>query len=160
MNITFGEEIPLGLYGLSVFYILNSLLVLVSTFIFYDYIDILIFGITANDITAFLVKAFLIIFPLYLAHGISLLKKKGLILAIVYQFFFIMNAALAIFDANRVNPAINPILEIALKPEYKVVRISDFFKSQAQLYSLQTAGILIGIIIISYLLAQRRYFDS
>lgn len=68
-------EPPFGLTLLCVFYIINALLFLITSLMFFKYLDIIIIGKIAHGVYAFLIRAFLIILPLYIAFGLRFLRK-------------------------------------------------------------------------------------
>jgi len=161
MNLNYKKNAPFGVTFLCVFYVINALLFFVTTLIFFGYLDIIIFGNTIDGMPASLIRLILIIFPLYLALGLPFLRKDIYFLTISYHLFFLINGVLMVlYFHEKTNSRLRPLLEIALKPEYKVWRISDLFVTPFHVYFVQIVGAIIGVFIIIYLLARKKLFTA
>lgn len=160
MKYKFNKNLPFGISLLRIFYAINAFLFLITSVIFFEYLDILIFGKTAPPIAAGLIRLILIAFPAYLVLAISLLKKECFPLATAYHLFFTLNGISTLFYFINKNLGLKPFLEITLKPEYKTNYIVDLFGVSAQTYVIQTLGILISILIIIYLFKRKNIFSN
>jgi hypothetical protein len=160
MNFEFKKNLPLGISLLRIFYTINAFLFLITSIIFFEYLDILIFGKVMPPIAAGLIRLILITFPAYLVLVISLLKKECYHSAIVYHLFFILNGLSILFYLLNQNLKLKPFLEIAVKPEYRVNSMIGLFGISSQAYVIQIFGIFINILIIAYLFKKRKVFSN
>lgn len=154
------KTLPLGISLLRVFYAVNALLLLLTSLMFFDYLDVIILGKVMPAIMAVTIRLILVIFPLYLALGFSFLRKDAYRSALIYQFLFIINAVTIIFSHASANLKIKPVFEITIKPDYNTNRIGDLIGSSSQLYIVQTLSIIIGASIIFYLFNKRKLFTG
>lgn len=154
------KNLPIGISLLRLFYAVNAFLLFFTSLLFFDCLDIVIFGKTMPAMPAVIVRLILAGLPLYLIFGFSVLKKESYPLALLYHFFFLINAATTMIYSLNKNLRIRPLLEIITKPEYKTSRISDFFGASFHIYIIQTLSIVIGFAIITYLYKKRALFKN
>jgi hypothetical protein len=154
------KHLPRGTVLLCIFYATNAFLLLFTTLIFFRYLDIVIFGKTATLSYSIFIRTVLIILPSYLAFGFYFLKKEAPALAMGFHSFFIINGITTMIHLLKGNLRLRPLLEIVLKPEYKTIRIIDFFGIPLQIYIIHILSIGIGLSIIIYLLKNRKVFTN
>ena len=94
MAIELKKNLPLGVSILRYFYLVNAVLLIISSIIFSKYLNVVVCGKITPVVVGNLIRIFLIIMPLYLAIGFSLLQKTSLYAAVTYQIFFILNGIL------------------------------------------------------------------
>jgi len=160
MKFEFKKNLPLGISLLRIFYAINAFLFLITSIIFFEYLDVLIFGKVMPPMAAGLIRLILIAFPVYLVLAISLLKKECYPTVTIYHLFFALNGISTLFYFLNQNLKLKPFLEIAIKPEYRVNSMIDLFGVSTQAYVIQIFGILINILIIAYLFKKRKIFSN
>jgi hypothetical protein len=154
------DNLPFGISLLRVFYAINAFLLLFTSLLFFDYLDVIFFGKAVSAMQAAGIRLLLVILPLYLVFGFSYLKKTAYHLAVIYQSLFIINAvAIIAAHVNKSFP-LRPLFEITIKPEFKTRQIGDLLGSSFQLYAVQIFSILIGASIIVYLFKKRKIFTG
>lgn len=154
------KNLPLGISLLRVFYAINAFLLFFTSLLFFDYLDIVIFGKIMPPAPAVVIRLLLVAIPLYLIISFSALKKESYPLALAYHSFFLINAVtLMIYSLNK-NLKIKPLLEILTKSEYKTTRIEDFFGIPLHIYIIQSLSIVIGLAILVYLYKKRSFFKN
>ncbi len=159
MDPAFRPRPPFWLSLLGAFYVINAFLLLFTTILFFKHIGVLILGKSVEDTQALTTRLLLVILPLYLADGIYHLRKNAWRFIAAYHLFFVTNGVFTILHLN-LNSRFTPILEIALKPEYKAGYILDLLGTPLHIYILHTLGVATGILIIIYVLSKRRLFTE
>ena len=155
------KEIPSGVVVVCLFYLINAILFALTCILFGKYLNIQILGKLISGPAVVAVRALFIIVPLYLAIGLLYLSRELYALAIFYHLFFITNGAATIYYFLNKKLTAGPLLEITLKPDYSTNPIIELCRTTSSYaYIIQISGIIVGVTIISYLFAKRRFFSA
>ena len=138
---------PLGIKLVCSVYIVNTVLFVLSLFMFYSRIFIL--GNEIGPALSSLVRFVLVFIPMYLYFRLAQLKKDAFFLAIIFHLFFLINA-------------VTNYLEY-LGCSYSIIHItglygSDIFSSTQML--VLCASAVVNLCILGYLYNKRNIFGN
>lgn len=159
MKHKISKKSSFGISLLRVFYATNAFLFLFASLMFFEYVDMVIFGKTISLIPTTIIRLILIILPVYLAFAIPFHNKETYILAITYHLFFTINGIFTIFYLLNKNLKLKPLLVTIIKPEYETTRAIDLFTTSFQAYAIQIFSIFISTFIIAYLFIKIKNYE-
>lgn len=149
---------PVGIGMLTFFYLLTSVIFAFSTILFYEYLDVTIFGIVVPAIFAVIIKIIFVLLPLFIYFGFTRFKRAAWITAICYHAFFIINGTMCMVDMFNKNFVIKPIFQIKAKV------LPDFFKylyiqeNTTNQLTILIIGVILSVTIIIYLAKKQDWF--